>query len=140
MVDLVNHAVGGHVSADPILHDVPSAIYDKTSRNQSARLWIEQSEGSKFWLRVMNELKTAASRMDGLPAEPAKRGDEHAQHRRQWRNAGPAEHDSDHAANAAAPLQLRIALRAWRPARRRSWERSRRRGPCAMKPCRPRPG
>ena len=26
MVELVNHAVGGHVSADPILHDVPSAM------------------------------------------------------------------------------------------------------------------
>ena len=28
----------------------------------------------------MNELKTCASRMDGLPAEHAKRGDEQAQH------------------------------------------------------------
>src|SRR6266851_3473248 len=87
--------------------------------SSAPRLWSEQSEGAKFWLRVMNELKTC---MDGLPAEHAKRGDEHAQHRRQWRNAGPAEHDREHAANAAFPLQLRIALRAWRPARRRSWE------------------
>jgi hypothetical protein len=27
------------------------------------RLWFEQNEGAKFWLRVMNELKIAASRM-----------------------------------------------------------------------------
>ena len=24
-------------------------------------LWIEQTEGAKFWLKVMNELRTAAS-------------------------------------------------------------------------------
>jgi transposase-like protein len=39
-------------------------------------LWIEQNEGAKFWLRVMNEIKNAASKMfsiavvDGLKGFP----------------------------------------------------------------------
>ena len=28
-------------------------------------LWIEQTEGAKFWLRVMNELKTRSARKSG---------------------------------------------------------------------------
>ena len=30
-------------------------------------LWIEQTEGAKFWLRVMNELRTAASPIFSSP-------------------------------------------------------------------------
>ena len=43
-------------------------------------LWIEQTEGAKFWLKVMNELKTRGVNdvliavVDGLKACPAKAG------------------------------------------------------------------
>ena len=34
-------------------------------------LWLEQNEGAKFWLRVMNELGTAASRTSCSPSSTA---------------------------------------------------------------------
>ena len=33
------------------------AVHIALVRQGSPRLWIEQNEGAKFWLRVMNELK-----------------------------------------------------------------------------------
>ena len=58
-------------------------------------LWIEQTEGAKFWLKVMNELKTRGINdvliavVDGLKACPkagASRGDRHGV---------PADHGAD---------------------------------------------
>lgn len=36
-------------------------------------LWLEQNEGAKFWLRVMNELRTAASMISCWPSSIALR-------------------------------------------------------------------
>ena len=34
-------------------------------------LWIEQNEGAKFWLKVVNELKTMGSATSSSPAATA---------------------------------------------------------------------
>jgi hypothetical protein len=39
---------------------IPRSLQDALRKG----LWIEQTEGAKFWLKVMNELKTAASASD----------------------------------------------------------------------------
>ena len=55
-------------------------------------IWIEQTEGAKFWLRVMNELKNRGiadiliAFVDGLKGGACQEGSDDAQHR--WKAGG----------------------------------------------------